>query len=112
MNCQFCHLLLTPLICSDIDDLLEVYPCQNCQVDYYYWRNSYPPSKSHHSFIIHGERSYEWAVTKNYSFLYQIEPKRKLDHTWKRGPMMIKSSITQLTPDNVMQKLKTYLIFL
>jgi hypothetical protein len=111
MNCQFCSYPLTHLPRTDIDDLLDVYSCETCQVDYFYWRNSYPLSKSHHSFIIHGQKSYEWAVTKDYSVLYQIEPIRKLDHNWKRGPMIVMSTITQLTPNNVLQKLKTYLIF-
>ncbi len=112
ITCQFCQKVLLPFRQEDVDDLLQVFYCSTCQVDFYYWINSNPLSKSHHSFIIHDQHSYEWVVNEVHSILYLIQPIRKIANTWKREEMIIITPPLPLTPQNVLQKLKTYLLLL
>jgi hypothetical protein len=96
----------------------DVYFCHRCQAEYVYFRRSSSLANTSLYTTI-GGRMYRWSIARSIGQVWYIKTPGEPGVRRNEGMELVKSfcpeageSIPQLTPANINEKLRTWLVFL
>ena len=117
MPCKFCEKSSQYSPLQEMESHgVRVYFCHDCQAEYLYWSDGGSLSTSLYTTI--NDKMYRWTVSNNFNAIlwYVTDPGtpgvRKNKSLKFIKEFVNQAEVTTITPQNIVDKLKTYLLFL
>lgn len=113
--CKFCRQEATYAPLSEMSrHAISIFFCYNCSAEFTFWSDGQPASES--IYIEMNRKTYRWTITvhNNYGYIWYIEEPGVPGISTNKKPHLIvrfKEDVPQITPANIKEKFKTYLVF-
>ena len=113
-DCQFCD---KPTVNANLEEMsrygVYVQFCHTCLAEYVFYRDE---TLSHYSlYTTLGEKMYRWTIAHSVAFIRYVEKPGipgQVPNKDMRVVHRFANDIPEITPQNINEKLKTYLVFL
>jgi hypothetical protein len=114
--CKFCGKAASYCPLDEMEQYgVKVYFCHPCKAEYLFWPNGVRSSISLYTIINH--KTYRWTILKeNTAQLWYVKdpgiPATRLNHNLDLIKFFNGSDMPELTPQNINDKIRTWLIFI
>lgn len=114
--CKFCQKLATFAPLEEMSRRnISIFYCHHCSAEYTFWSDGSPSSEAVYTYI--NLKLYRWVITpdNNAGYLWYIKEPGMPGLLPNKGASLIKEfkeDVPAITPTNIEEKLKTYLVFI